>query len=240
MKKKKLHLLIGVTLYNVMPVETFMSLNNLLFELLRLIGQEIGNYKNFSFSFCNTKGMVTDQARNNIVSRLLHDKEATHLFFIDSDMVLPANVFPRLLALNADIATAIAFKKWYPHQPTIYKFKRGRWYSLIDYPENKIIKIDGCGMACCLIKKEVFKKIKEPWFEFKPYEINGKKVILSEDLVFCEKVKKAGFTIKCDTGLVCGHVGGIIDNRTYQGVKKLSPIHNLPFHIPGLSRRKKK
>ena len=53
-------------------------------------------------------------------------------------------------------------------------------------------------------------------------------------------LKKAGFTIKCDTGLVCGHVGGIIDNRTYQGVKKLSPIHNLPFHIPGLSRRKKK
>jgi len=222
-----MHILIGFTLYNNMPVETFMSWNNMMFDLLTATSKD----ENFSFSVTNTKGMVTDQARNNIVSRFLHQREpkCDYLLFLDSDMIFPSNLVERLLDLKADIATGLAFKKWYPHQPTIYKLEGRDFVSILNYPQNKVIKIDGCGMACVLIKRKVFEKIPEPWFEFKPIRRFGRKMILSEDLVFCKKAKKVGFTIKCDTSLVCGHVGGVIDERTYQGVRQLVPVSQYPI-----------
>lgn len=231
-----MHIMIGVPLYNVMPVESFMSFNNLLFEMLtRMKGK-----KDFSFSFTNTKGLSVDQARNNIATRFLKDKDSNYLLFLDSDMIFSPNFVDHLLDVDADVVTGLAFKKWYPHYPTIYTYDGKDFKSIIDYPQNKVIEIDGCGMACCLIKKEVIEKIKQPWFKFE--EIRKPELeqifVLSEDLVFCKKVKKAGFTIKCDTGLVCGHVGGVIDERTYQGIRKLVPSS---YHTQlDLSIRKKK
>lgn len=216
-----MHVVIGVTLYNVMPVESFMSFNNLIFELI----ENIKTTKNFSFSFVNTKGLPVDQSRNSIVTRFLKEKDSEYLLFLDSDMIFPPNLVNELLKIDADIMTALAFRKWYPHHPTIYEYDGKNFKSLINYEPNKIIEVDGCGMACCLIKRKVMEKIKEPWFEFKKITDKERKksFMLSEDLVFCRKVKKAGFNIKVDTGLVCGHVGGVIDERTYQGIKKLVP-----------------
>jgi len=216
-----MHVLIGFPLYNNMPVETFMSWNSLMFDLLTMTSKN----KKFSFSIANTKGMVTDQARNNLASRFMHQKnpKCDYLLFLDSDMIFPSNLLKRLLKVDADIVTGLAFKKWFPHYPTIFK-KRGRDYlSMVNYPRNEIIDVDGCGMACALIKRKVFEEIPEPWFEFKIIKKDGKKMVLGEDLVFCQKAKKAGFSIKCDTGIVCGHVGGIIDERTFQGVRQFAP-----------------
>ncbi len=230
-----MHVIVGIPLYNVMPVESYMSLNNLLFEMLTLSAEPEfeKRYGKFSFSFANTKGMIVDQARNNLVARLLAEPEGTHLLFVDSDMVLPANFFVNMLRTDTDIVTALAFKKWYPHQPTIYKFEDNEWKSIITYPQDSVFEIDGCGMACCLIKKEVFQKVPEPWFEFKMTERGGKHWILSEDIVFCEKAKKAGCTIKVDTGIACGHVGGVIDERTYMGIKSLTSIDPVPLGFVG-------
>ncbi len=233
-----MHLTVGVTLYNVMPVETFMSFNNLLFELLTLTNKKLGKLGTFSFSFVNTKGLVTDQARNNIVSRFMQTKESNYLLFLDADMIFPPNLVERMLRTDADIITALAFKKWYPHYPTIYTYDGKDFKSILNYKKNAVFEIDGCGMACCLIKKRVFKKIKEPWFEFEVIKKPRfkQKFVLSEDLVFCKKVKKAGFKIVVDTSLICGHVGGVIDERTYEGIKTLAPT-NFQTPLDLLGRR---
>lgn len=216
-----MHITIGMTLYNIMPVETFVSFNNLIFEMLTLIEKN----KRVTFSLINTKGLPVDKARNNIVMQFIdQQRDSEYLLFLDADMVFPRDLVKNLLNIDADVATALAFKKWWPHYPTIYHYNGKEFKSIIDYEKKKIIEVDGCGMACCLIKREVFEKIKYPWFEFEEIK-EGK--YFSEDLTFCKKVKKAGFKIKVDTGLVCGHVGGIVEEKTFDGVKKLLPHQTL-------------
>jgi GT2 family glycosyltransferase len=120
-----------------------------------------------------------------------------YLLFIDSDMVVPMDLLTRLLAADKDIVTALAFKRTKPFLPCIFKtlgVKEGDLY--LDYPKG-LIEIAGCGMACCLIKKEVFEKVPKPWFMPTPE--------LGEDLAFCKRATDAGFKIYCDTTLICGH-----------------------------------
>lgn len=207
-----MHITIGMPVYGNVPAESFGSITNFIFEC---VGQ-----RKFNFDFTTVLHLPVDLARNKIVANLINNKPSDYLLFIDSDMIVPSNLVQRLLDIDADIASALCFKKWPPHYPCIYKFDGENFKSIEDYPTNKIIEVDGVGMACCLIKRKVFETIKQPWFSFKEIVDQEKKVIyvLGEDLVFCKKVKDNNFSIKVDTRLVCGHVGGIIDEKTFKGV----------------------
>lgn len=213
-----MHITIGLPLYNVMPIESFLSFINLIHETLNLVGIE-----KLSYSFINIKGLPVDQARNQIAKKFLEEKESDYLLFLDSDMTFPQNLIKRLLAIDGDISSALAFKKWVPHLPTIYVQRNDeKFHSLVDYEPNKIIEVDACGMACCLIKRKVFEVIEQPFFKFEEIINRDTKTIeiLGEDLSFCKKVRKTGFKIKVDTGLIAGHIGGIIDDKTFQGGKQ--------------------
>ncbi len=164
-------------------------------------------------------------ARNTIVERFLK-RDSECLLFLDSDQLFkPKNLFQRLLDINADIAAGISFKKAYPYYPTIYRDYDGeRFQPISNYPRNKIIEVDAVGMFCTLIKREVFERMKPPWFEFKKTKDKGE--LIGEDLVFCRKAKQLGFVIKVDTSLIIPHVGGIIDDRTFQHTRlALNLVH---------------
>jgi len=64
--------------------------------------------------------------------------------------------------------------------------------------DEHVIEIDGCGLGCILIKREVFEKIPKPWFE-RTTDRGG------EDFDFCRKVQEAGFKIYADLSVMCGH-----------------------------------
>ncbi len=121
------------------------------------------------------------------------------LLFIDSDMVVPADLLTRLIDADKDIVSALAFRRTPGYEPCIFKEcseTDAKFY--LDYPRG-LIEIDGVGMACILIKRMVFETVPEPWFF--PHKILG------EDLSFCVRARKTGFKIYCDTMLICGHVG---------------------------------
>ena len=211
---KRLELTIGMPIYDHVAGETFISFHNMILEMLRRI--EKGK---FAYNLITVKGMPVDKARNKIIYNFLKQKNSDYLLFID--MVIPRNLFENLLKIDADIASGLTFRKWYPHFPVIYRKRNGGYQSIIDYPKKTIMQVDAVGMACCLIKREVFEQLKYPWFEFK--ELNEGE-FLGEDLTFCEKAKKAGFIIKVDTNLIVGHAGGMITNETFEGIKLLHPI----------------
>jgi GT2 family glycosyltransferase len=72
------------------------------------------------------------------------------------------------------------------------------YFSILDY-EKGLVKCDGVGFGMVLIKMEVFKKLKMPYFEYSDQ--------YGEDLHFCNDATTAGFEIFCDTNLVLGHIG---------------------------------
>jgi len=41
--------------------------------------------------------------------------------------------------------------------------------------------------------------------------------VWGEDVYFCRQVKEQGFKVYVDTGLLCGHYGGIIPEGAFKG-----------------------
>ena len=97
-------------------------------------------------------------------------------------------------------------------------------YDYINHPQSKYImschywyddgiklkglrKVEVVGAGCLLIKSDVFKKIKPPYFKFlkdDPATEDGGSI--SADNFFCRKLKDAGIEVYVDTRICCGHI----------------------------------
>lgn len=149
------------------------------------------------------EGADVAYARNKLVDRAIGD----YVFFLDDDVFPPINTLPKLLSHKKDIIAGLYFAKQQPHFPQIFKEskKKGKYDAIWDVPENKLIEIDSCGAGCLLIKREIFEKLKQPYFQYIPAGENTPRK--GEDYFFCEKARKAGFKIYCDTSIICRHRG---------------------------------
>lgn len=163
-------------------------------------------FKNYEFLV--TKNMLVDEARNYLISVAKGD----YIFFLDSDVICPNNIITKLLEHDKDIVTGLYFQKG-KFYPNIFKESDapGRYDVKAFYEPNKLIEVASSGLGCCLIKKDVFKKIgsqepgkEEPWFKFTTGY--GKEQRESEDHYFFRKAREAGYKIYCDTSMTCGHM----------------------------------
>ena len=152
------------------------------------------------------------RGRRNIVK----NASGEYIFFLDVDVLIPSDALIKLLEDKKNIVSGLYFKKTYPHNPLMFrKVNEESYIPILDYGEG-LISVDGIGLGCCLVKRDVFDKIPEPWFELPPLSD------LTEDLFFCDKAKKAGFSIFVDTGVKCGHIGEtIFDERYFLTLKHL-------------------
>lgn len=156
------------------------------------------------------QGYTVETARNKAVEMAIKGNY-DYTLWVDSDIVLPFNILPKLLATNADIATG-----WYPKKLSgskiteLYgpdKLSRYEMVNILteELPKNgAVIPILGCGFGCTLVKNHVYTAIGDrDWFHY----ISTEGKICSEDLDFCKKAKEKGFSIVADTSLRCPHIG---------------------------------
>ena len=159
-----------------------------------------------------------DKARNNLVESAL-SKNVDYLWFVDTDNLVPVGCLEKMIAdmdkERADIVTAIYFEKSKPYYPVIRHWTIDGFWKIEDAPLGQIIEIDGCGMGCCLIRADLFRKINPPWFAFSWEFWHEKPIQLSEDLFFCRKAKKVGAKMICDSSLISSHLGAGIDAWEY-------------------------
>ena len=92
--------------------------------------------------------------------------------------------------------------KLYFNYPLESEYTAAELASLKDKGEYKV-QIHGGGMGCALIKTDMFRRIKYPWYDWVNYKSRG---MLSEDLYFCEQCKAKGIPIFTDTRVNCGHM----------------------------------
>lgn len=130
-------------------------------------------------------------ARNACVKVVL-EEELDHILFIDSDMDIPHDTYPRLLECDSDIACGVMWTKHIPSFPTV--FRGGK-----PYLGSGIEEIDECGMACTLIRTSYLKSMKTPWFYM---DGSG-----GEDHIFCKRAKESGASIRCNYSVNTGHLG---------------------------------
>lgn len=160
------------------------------------------------------------RARNQIAEKFLNTPNAnfTHLFFIDSDTIPPADALTRLLSHDKDVVSGLT---------PIPKFNDDdlSWFTIDNcfikpestdepgtyVPERRtgLHKIFRCGTSCLLIKRKVFEALKKPYFVF-DYNDDHTMHTRSEDIRFCDNAIAAGFEIYADTEVVCGHLKPIM------------------------------
>ncbi len=145
---------------------------------------------------------MIDTSRNLICEKTLENPNITHLCMIDDDMTFDSDALAKLLAHDVDICGVLAFKRRPDYQPCVYRKKEdGNHYPIL--PEV-FQEVDVVGTGMILIKIEVLKKLKFPWFTTF-YDEKG--VHWSVDFVFCKNAKKAGFRIFVDPSTEIGHLG---------------------------------
>lgn len=170
------------------------------------LGQLLASTKTAEVCFAFNMGSVIHNLRNGLVTQAL-ENNLDYLLFLDTDILGPANLIDRMLAHKRDIVACTYRTRKKPHILLGNSLKPD---DTSDF--RKMRRIPG---GCMLVKMDVFRKVKAPWFEFRFVGSNE----TSEDYVFSEKVTEAGYDIWLDwpLSLELGHLTpqAILTSREY-------------------------
>jgi len=154
--------------------------------------------------FVSPGTLIANQRHELVVSAI--EWGATHVLFIDSDMMFePAHVF-RMLRKDLDIIGAAYSKRAEPFITTAWERidDWDSWVRVEDY-KTDIIQVQAMALGFCLIKTSVFERIDLPWFQLGFYE--GQ--YTGEDIEFFRKAGQAEIPIWLDLEVTrsLGHLG---------------------------------
>lgn len=130
------------------------------------------------------------------------EQGATHLLFVDADMLFPSDLIPKLLAHKKEIV-GIKYKKREFPVKWLYKTLEGEEES-----ETELFKVAHTGTGVLLIDLSIFEKIQGPWFNF-GRDSQGA-LVMGEDVWFCNTARDAGYDVWIDPTLQVGHIGEYI------------------------------
>jgi hypothetical protein len=137
----------------------------------------------------------------NALCQMVIDEGYSHLWFMDDDHAFPPSMLKRLLAHDVALVTPICLTRVHPFAPVQYVEKIGEAQylpiALSDSPTEGLVEIQAGGCAGMLIHRDVIAAIEPPWFEYTDR---------SEDIIFCEKAKAAGFKLYADLEVTLGHI----------------------------------
>lgn len=147
----------------------------------------------------NAKSSLVMIGRNQCVeaARLV---KASHLLFLDSDIVFPLDTITRLLKHDKDIVGGLYQQRTPPHHALGVTID-GKHEPVTQGVQRMKIMPTGCLM----LKLAIFDRLAKPWFNT---VAEGEKIV-GEDYYFCQRAAQAGFEIWCDGDLSreLGHVG---------------------------------
>lgn len=156
-------------------------------------------------------GMPYDMARNTACMRAL-EAGASHLFFLDSDVIPPRDAVYKLLAHNRPIVSGLYCRRSPPAGVPVM-IKDGKW--ITEFQPGSLVEVDLVGAGCLLIRRDVLENYPphRPGYHWFDWRVNMQNLLppgdcLSEDFTFCKAAReKMGLKIFVDTSVVCKHIG---------------------------------
>ena len=157
------------------------------------------------------------QSRNQLVKTALAFPETTHVLFVDDDIVIPdpnslIKMYGFLEEKNQYVISGLYYNKNPPQWPIIFDLttRSGKLVFKVPYfgkepPKDIVREVSAVPLGFCLVKREVFETIKEPWFVFNDPETDAKfvrgegdPIIVGEDIYFSLKARDAGYRLWVD------------------------------------------
>lgn len=146
---------------------------------------------------------LLSKARELIVTESLN-AGATHLLFVDADIIAPPDLVSRLLAHAKPVVSALYYNRNAPRWPVAYQkpcpadpLGPVSTFEAHEERDKGLLKVWCVGMGACLINAHVLRSLPRPLFEF-----YGE----GEDICFARRCEEAGIAIYLDRQTVCHHV----------------------------------
>ncbi len=163
--------------------------------------------KNMQFYLDTPTTCYIHQNREDIVTKALQ-MQSDYILFIDSDMAFPADSLITLLSHHVDIIGVHYNHRSVPPTSVVKldpECTAGKEVIYVKDSATKKFKCRAVGTGFMLIKTAVFRKIKPPWFFFRPS--SHPKGAIGEDVWFCDRAREQGFDIWCDPTIHIDHIG---------------------------------
>ena len=156
------------------------------------------------------------------------DYTADTSIWLDIDQTLPHDILVKLLSHKEPVVLGMYFLKGTPFSPVVYRrayYDRVKkvWINkpVVDYPQKELFEVDNAGMGCAKIDREVFLKLKPPYFHYRQHSmlestehaammVKHKIENNTEDFPFWDQVKEVGYKIWVDPTIKIGHIGQMI------------------------------
>jgi hypothetical protein len=179
-------------------VETYFA-----YDYGQLIGFTLAVADNVSVQPLFVQGTLIGPQRDAIVQKA-QACDATHIFWLDSDMRFPKDALMYMLKHDVDIVGTNYCKRMPPYQP-VATAEGMQFHTFED--STGLVPVDHLGMGCMLTKVSVFKDMKLPIFPIGWSD--EKEQYIGEDVAFQRKARLAGLTVYCDQDLskVISHIG---------------------------------
>lgn len=177
-------------------------------------------YPDYAFDFMVPERQLLHGAMNYVGQAVL-DNDHLGVIVCDDDCLPPYDAIPRLMQhaeAGHPIVAGVGLMRNYPHTTTVGRYldsgytllqradggvewKGFSWYDDLSRLPEGLATVDFCGMPIMWIAREVFEKAEQPWFGT---QLDGNNV--THDVYFAKRATEAGFTVKVDTTVRCGHL----------------------------------
>ncbi len=162
---------------------------------------------NITVSLKNIRGSIIWKQRTDLIQAAIKEGN-THLLFIDTDQVAPANTIRRLIHHKKPIVACNVAIKQVPTMPTARKLNDGQMEPVFTTAESRgLEEVYRIGTGVMLIDLAIMKDVPMPWFKVSWDKEGGEQY--GEDWWFCMQLEKQGIPIYIDHDLSweIGHIG---------------------------------
>lgn len=210
--KNKLSILVGTPAYgNMVHTDYLHSILDYLKHKLPITLMTLGNES------------LIPRGRNTIISQFYHNKEFTHLFYLDADMYLGAQGLVKLLSHDKDfIGAAVALKGKDDMGNAVYNVGQP-----LTKEDNGLVETDRVGNAIMLLNRKVVDTLCErsKTYSSNPHTRGDRSthtqfdvfgvgvfdgVYDSEDYYICRRARELGFKVYVDTTVENRHNGNYV------------------------------
>lgn len=155
------------------------------------------------------EGHLLSRQRNELVATFLDVSEADWLLMLDTDHRFTPAQFDRMCSSVHDVSAPVVSGLYFGAFPSdgLYPTAvpiafslddEGDYRTLREWQPGKLIAVDAVGGGCLMIHRRVLEAVRDmvdlgPWSWFADGPSNGR--WYSEDMVFCQRVRAAGFPI---------------------------------------------
>lgn len=186
-------LLIGVPSVDYLHVEFVRSLTGLILKL-----QKDG--VDFELFLC--PGSLIYIARDKIASKAINEGY-THVLWLDSDMVFGPDLLDDMMFSGKPFVTGVCSSRRPPYNACIFsQIDDINKLQHVDFLPAEPFRVQGCGFACVLIETQILNAVMMANHGkcFLPMDYYG------EDLAFCLRARKLGYSIWAEPTVRPGHV----------------------------------